>query len=392
MKKLLRLCGVLIFATLFTVGVQGAAAMSKQVAAKIDKLIEEAEALEKAGDWSGAESKMTAAVALAPEEPSSYYNRALFRARLNKVESAKEDLDAYLRLKPRDNDGLAFRGQLRLMLNDIDGAIADTNEVLRTYQDNYRARLVRAQAWFARRNYQNALDDYEKLRRAHPEEPLVIVGQAECELNLGNNVAAKIGFQKLVEKFPDNGAMRYKLGLAHFHLQEFDEAIASVRRAAELKMDPAETSKLIGYCHYARHEDEKAIASLRQAIATRPTISPYVYLVLHHAIRRAERSVSESPLRDAMEQWEAGWEKSLARYLLGGFSDRDLVKEAKATKDAKRRDEQLCEAYYYIGATRLLEMDTVAGEVFFERVLGTRASTFFEYTFARAELRRGLVK
>ena len=64
-----------------------------------------------------------------------------------------------------------------------------------------------------------------------------------------------------------------------------------------------------------------------------------------------------------------------------------LIKEAKATKDQSERDEQLCEAYYYIGATRMLEMDTVAVEVFYERVLGTRKSTFIEYTFARTELK-----
>ena len=43
---------------------------------------------------------------------------------------------------------------------------------------------------------------------------------------------------------------------------------------------------------------------------------------------------------------------------------------------------------YYIGATRMLEMDTVAVEVFYERVLGTRKSTFIEYTIARTELKR----
>ena len=35
----------------------------------------------------------------------------------------------------------------------------------------------------------------------------------------------------------------------------------------------------------------------------------------------------------------------------------------------------------------MLEMDTVAVEVFYERVLGTRKSTFIEYTFARTELK-----
>lgn len=182
------------------------------------------------------------------------------------------------------------------------------------------------------------------------------------------------------------------LGRALFGLQEFEKAIPSFRRAAELKIDPSDTMRWIGYCRFALGEDQEAIAILKEAVAAKPAMTPYhylySYLVLHVAIRRAELSVTDSPLDEVVDGWESEWARALGRYLLGRLSDKELVKQAKAATDRSKRDEQLCEAYYYIGATRIVEMDTVAAEVFYERVLGTRQSTFIEFTFARSELRR----
>lgn len=370
--------------------VPSAAAMSQAEAAKFDRLIQEAAALETKGDLKAAEAKMTEAIALAPDEPSSYYNRARFRAKAGELAGADQDIDAYLRLNAADADGHELRAHIRMRRNDAPGALAAANETLRLDDGREGARMVRAQVLKALGRDAEALKDYERLLRTRPDNDQLLAGRAECELNLGNNSAAKLAFQKLAQKHPENSWPHYMLGRANFALQAYDQAIPNLRRALELKNDRAETLKWIGYCQFAARKDQEAILTLKEAIAARPTVSPYAYLVLHVAIRRAERSVSESPLQDAINGWKDEWAQALGRYLLGTLNDRSLVGQAKAVQDQQRRDGMLCEAYYYIGATRQLEMDSVAAEVLFERVLGTRRSAFVEYTFARSELSKRL--
>ncbi len=388
MKKFLRFGGVLFWTVLIVNSAAGAAAMSKGTAAKFDRLIEEAGALEKRNDFKGAEAKMTAAIALAPEEPSAYYNRARFRSQAGLLEGAEEDINTYLRLNAGDLDGFELRALIRFKRNNLAGALEDANAALRTGDTREGARLVRAHALRAHGRYKEALKDYERLAGTRVDGDEVRAARAECELSLGDYSSAKLKLKALATHHPENGWAHYMLGRAQFGLQEFEAAIASHRRARELKMDEVEMLKWIGYSQFAQGKDAEAIATFKEAIAARPAVSPFAYLVMHAAIRRAGRSVSESPLRDVIDGWDSGWTQALGRYLLGTLSDRELVKQAKATKDQEERDGKLCEAYYYIGATRLVEMDIVAGEVFFERVLGTRSSTFVEYTLARAELRR----
>lgn len=367
---------------------QIAAALSRADAAKFDRLIEQAAALETKGDLKGAEAKMTEAISLAPGEPSAYYNRARFRARAGELAGAEQDIDMYLAMNAADTDGHELSAHIRMRRNDAPGALAAANETLRRDDNRDGARMMRAQVLQALGHYSEALKDYERLLRTRPDNDQVLAGRAECELNLGNNSAAKLALQKLSQKHPENSWAHYMLGRANFALQAFPEAITNFRRALELKSEPAETLKWIGYCQFAGRADQEAIATLKEAIAARPAVSPYAYLVLHVAIRRAERSVSESPLQGAFSGWKDEWAQALGRYLLGTLGDQALVDQAKAVKDQQQRDGMLCEAYYYIGATRQLEMDSVASEVLFERVLGTRRSAFVEFTFARAELKR----
>lgn len=386
MKTLLRQCCVL-WCAILTIGVvEGAAPSTTSMNAKIDRLILEAGELAKKGDLAGAEAKMTELIQMAPQEPMGYFNRALMRYRLGQQEVARQDIDKHLQLQPGGEDALELRARIRSALNDLNGALSDLNSVLAKNQERHSARFLRARILAARKDHHKAMEDYERLVRADIDNDELIASRAESALALGDNSAARLSLKKLTERHPENGWAHYKLGQAKFGLMEFEEAIASYRRAAELKWEAAGTLRAIGNAQFGLADYNGAIESLKESIAAAP--SPYAILVLHLALRRADRSVGESPLRDALPGWDSEWTQSVGRYLLGEIRDSELVDRAHATKDRTLKDEQLCEAYYYIGATRLLEMDRVAGEVLFERVLGTRASSFIEYTFARAELRR----
>ncbi len=388
MKTLLRQCWFVLGAILAIGAVEGAAPSTTALNAKIDQLIMEARELATKGDLVGAEAKMAELIRVAPQEPMGYFNRALMRHRQGQHEAARQDIDKHLQLLPGGEDALELRARIRSETNDLNGALSDLQSVLSANQERHSARFLRARILAARKEHSKALEDYERLVRADPENAQVIASRGESELGLGHFSAARLSFKRVTERHPDNGWAHYQLGRAKFGLMEFDDAIASYQRAAELKWEPASVWRGIGHARFGAGDFVGAIESLKQSLAATTSPSPYAVLVLHLALRRAGRSMEESPLAEALPGWSSEWAQSIGRYLLGELRDRDLVDRARATKDRTLRDEQLCEAFYYIGATRLLEEDRVAGEVLFERVLGTRASSFIEYTFARTELRR----
>ena len=73
--------------------------------------------------------------------------------------------------------------------------------------------------------------------------------------------------------------------------------------------------------------------------------------------------------------------------MTGALPEKDFLAQA-AQGTASRVIEQQCEAYYYVGITRLLAGDTAAAKEFFQKCLATNLTTFFEFFFARAELAR----
>ena len=369
--------------------VQAAAAGSREtVEQMVDRLFQEAAALDRKGDLAGVEAKMTEVIAVKPSEPGGYYNRAQVRRAMKRFDEAKEDINKFLKLLPGHEDGLVVRARINLEANNYQAAIIDTSDVLRRNADNHDARLIRAESYKLMRGYRAALEDYRKLREKDVEDDAILASEGQCELMLAQYSDAKVTLRRLLGRVPENGWAHYQFGQAQFGTLEFEAAIASYRKAESLKFNRVDTQRSIGYCHFARKDDANAIAVLKEVIKEHPAGSPYVYFVLHLALQRAERPMAESPLREAMAGWESEWARSLARYLLGEMSDHELLRLAKAATQSDKRDEQLCEAYYYIGMGRQRQKDVVAAELLFERVLQTQAKTFVEFTFSRTELPR----
>ncbi len=81
------------------------------------------------------------------------------------------------------------------------------------------------------------------------------------------------------------------------------------------------------------------------------------------------------------------WGKKVGLYLTGALPEKDFLAQA-AQGTIIRVSEAQCEAYYYVGMTRLIAGDTAAAKGFFEKCLATNVTNFFEFFFARAELAR----
>jgi lipoprotein NlpI len=79
------------------------------------------------------------------------------------------------------------------------------------------------------------------------------------------------------------------------------------------------------------------------------------------------------------------WEKEIGNFLLGRVSEQSLVTAAQLT-DREPSAAQLCEAYFYAGARRIVQSDRIGARECFGKSAATDAPTTAERISAAAEL------
>ncbi len=80
------------------------------------------------------------------------------------------------------------------------------------------------------------------------------------------------------------------------------------------------------------------------------------------------------------------WIAPVIKYLAGEMAEKDVFKLA-LDKDPETTREQLCEAYYYVGACYMADKKYAEAEALFKKCLAQRVNNFYEHGFAIRDLR-----
>ena len=80
------------------------------------------------------------------------------------------------------------------------------------------------------------------------------------------------------------------------------------------------------------------------------------------------------------------WPSQIGCFLVDQMTEKELISAAE-NANARRNQEQHCEAYFYIGSKRLVVGDKAVAASYFEKCLATGVQNFNEYQSAKAELR-----
>ncbi len=80
--------------------------------------------------------------------------------------------------------------------------------------------------------------------------------------------------------------------------------------------------------------------------------------------------------------------RTISEYYLGigGLSEVLVLAEAKKGKDDKARRKRLCEAYFYLGAKRLVSGNRNGAIEYFSKSIATDVRNFIEYDESKAIL------
>jgi len=111
------------------------------------------------------------------------------------------------------------------------------------------------------------------------------------------------------------------------------------------------------------------------------------YTQLFCQLLRLRLGQSSADFATNVHGWKKPWVKTIGQFILGGVDEPALLAAAEK-RDIETVNGQRCEAFYYIGALRLLHHDLAGARDFFQKSVATGEREYFEYQFAQAELAR----
>jgi tetratricopeptide (TPR) repeat protein len=193
-----------------------------------DKLLQEVE-------------KRSQAIARNPNDVEAYYQRGRLHIRLRDFAKARADLDRAIALKPDHFEAYHHRGHAHEGLGQAEKAIEDFSAALKGEPQNAHLYQVRGRNYLQLQDHARAVED---LNRALELKLSNKVEEAAACNNLAwIHVAGPAKFRapdralslakRAGELVPDSPAYCHTLGVAHFRLGQYREAVAALERSVK---------------------------------------------------------------------------------------------------------------------------------------------------------------
>lgn len=141
-------------------------------------------------DFIAADSFLTKAIQLSPDNHENYVARALARNGRNRFGDAIADYDKAIELVPQHFVAHYNRGLLRALVGDANRAIDDFDFVLKIEPDNVPAIFNRAQLKEQTGDFRGAIADYSFLLNAYPDFTYGYMARANCRRKIGDTKGA----------------------------------------------------------------------------------------------------------------------------------------------------------------------------------------------------------
>lgn len=126
-------------------------------------------------------------------------------------------------------EGLRFRNQ-----NKSDLALASFSRAIELYPDYYQALTARGDSNLAKLQVSEAAEDFERALKSNPNYSAALRGTGYCKLLKGELPLAVQYFDKAVVADPGNARSYLLLGMAHFEMNQRDEAAKNLVRALSI--------------------------------------------------------------------------------------------------------------------------------------------------------------
>ena len=287
--------------------------------------------------------------------------------------------DARAALEAQNNDDL--EEALRLYTVAIQSHELNTRYLAIAYYN-------RGNVYFAGGDYRAAIADYDSAAVVRPE-------YAQAHNNRGNAYVALGAYREAVAAFNQaiyievDYALAYKnRGNAHTGAGFFERAIADYDMAIAFAPDLAKAYNNRANAKYFLGRFGAAVDDYEAALE----IDPFdIYSMLWRylaAVRTDAAADGFQALRSRLYDVEQDrWPAVVARHFIGRATAAAVLAEIDAVAPEERL-ERRCEAYFYLGAARLIAGDREAAERLFRVAIATDVRRFVEFIGAAVDLER----
>ncbi|MBI2922220.1 MAG: protein kinase [Planctomycetes bacterium] len=223
-----------------------------------------------AGDETGAEADIEAALESSPDLPLALVNRAYLRSRRGDLRGAVADIDRVLEAVPDDPDALSSRGAWRFDLGDAAGAAADIERALALAPGLLSAHLHRLILSVHAGRLDAALEDADAVLAQDPDYPEALIGRAVCFLTLGRTAEAIADLDRAGRSDPTLPHSPAYRGLARWLLGDPEAALRDADAALRLAPDfpPALTVRALARA--TQGDAEAAFVNAERALRASP--------------------------------------------------------------------------------------------------------------------------
>jgi tetratricopeptide (TPR) repeat protein len=344
------------------------------------------------GDIDGAIADYTQAIAVAPPIATLYEARARAYHLKQNWDAAIADFDQAIKLNPKYAIAYANRAFAKIAKNDRDGAIADLTRAIELSPRLQTVHRHRGELKWQKADLPGALTDFTRALDIDAKDGLAYYDRASIRRETGDAAGSLGDYTRAVELMPKSPFPLIGRAWTKREQGDFDGAIADDTRAIEIAPQSESAYRDRGLAKSGRHRFDDAAKDLQMALTISPSSegSDYAgfYLWLNQT-RAGARDLATRTLTAFMTRRtseKAGeWQMALADFLIGQRAEDKLLQLAQTT-DARTTKSRQCEAFFFIGAVRLLDKDVRGAIDFFTRSIATGDRTNTEFTSATEEL------
>lgn len=291
---------------------------------------------------------------LAPGDPGLNFNASMLAIDLKKYDDAA-------RLSGRavaaDRTSLPYRSLYVTALIKalrIDEAVAQAEATAKRHPERQTSYQLRAEAYEWAGRYKDAIDDLTRLIQMRPSVATFYSQRSSSYRALGDGKSA------------------------------LADAVMALRRGRS----PAGGYAAIGNCYEELGQPERALEFYAKAADNDDKKEYYKIwncIILRKLGRRQEADKFIEDFRKGFKKKDE-WIAPVVAYLAGRMTEEQVFQLAKHDEPETNR-QQLCEAYYYVGACYLADRKLDRAEELMKKCLAQRVADFYEHGFAIRDLR-----
>lgn len=156
-----------------------------------------------------------------------------------------------------------------------------------------KLRMEHAHCLYEKGDLEAAMRELEEARRTAPDSPEVRYQMGLCEFGWRDYIEAADRFRESMElglPSPLRREAEFLRGLSHYHLEEFDEAIASLERCRQAGKQDSTVFFYLGLSRLGKEEPAVALGLLREALSRGPASDDrfHVLFYIAHALKEQE--------------------------------------------------------------------------------------------------------